>query len=72
MQPQKQYVHNTKLHKWSQSSPTGSDTETRVVMGTEDPQPVKHRGSGYNSTWALRFTAGIRAHKQKKGEIGDH
>ena len=35
-------------------------------MGTKDLHRDTHRGSGYNSTWALRFTAGIRAHKVEK------
>ena len=69
MQPQKQYVHKTKWHKGSQSNWTGSHTETRVVMGTQDLHPDTHRGAEYNSTWALRFTAGIRAHKQEKPEM---
>ena len=66
MQPQKQYVHKTKWHKGSQSNWTGSHTKPRVVVGTQDLHPDTHRGTGYNSTWALRFTAGIRAHKQEK------
>ena len=72
MQPQKQYVHKTKRHKGGPSNSTGSHTKTRVVMGTQDLHPDTHRGAGYNSTWAPRFTAGIRAHKQEKPEIRGH
>ena len=36
MQPQKQYVHNTKWHKGSQSNWTGSHTvPIHLVMGTQ-------------------------------------
>ena len=72
MQPQKQYVHKTNWHKGSQSNGLGSHTETRVVMGTQDLHPDTHRGAGYNSTSVLRFTAGVRAHKQKPSEIRGH
>ena len=44
MQAQTQYVHKTKWHKRSQSNRTGSVTETRVVMGTQDLDPDAHRG----------------------------
>ena len=43
MQPQKLHVHKTKLHKGSQSFWTGSHTETRVVMGTQDLHPNAHK-----------------------------
>ena len=72
MQPQKQYVHKTKWDKGSQSNWTGSHTKTRVIMETQNLHADTHRGAGYNSTWALRFTAGIRAHKQEKREIRGH
>ena len=35
-------------------------------MGTEDIHRDTHRGVGYNSMWAVRFTPDIKAHKQKK------
>ena len=69
MQPEKQDVNIAKRHKGSQSNETGSHTKTSVVMGTQDLHRDTHRGPGYNSTWALRFTAIIRAHKQEKQEI---
>ena len=63
MQLQKQYVRKEKWHKRRQRNWTGSHTETRVVMGTQDLHINTYRVAGYNSTWALRLTAGIRAHK---------
>ena len=44
MQPQKQYVHRSKWHKGSQTNWTGSHTETRVVLGTQDLHPDTYRG----------------------------
>ena len=72
MQPQKQYVNKTKLHKRSQSDWTGSHTEARVVIGTQDLHSDTLRGAEYNSFRALRFTAGIRAHKKERPEIRGH
>ena len=42
-------------------------------MGTQDLDHDTHRRAGYNSTWALRFTAtsGHTSRKAQKSEVAD-